>query len=64
MGGFRKNFFVLFETICGAGRAPSSLRGALATKQSSLPLRSFGLLRFARNDGGGTAAAVPPSNPD
>jgi hypothetical protein len=30
-----------------------SLRGAIATKQSTLSLRRDGLLRFARNDGGG-----------
>jgi hypothetical protein len=29
----------------------SSLRGALATKQSSFPHGKTGLLRFARNDG-------------
>src|SRR5450755_2511552 len=29
-----------------------SLRGAQATKQSTLRLRRHGLLRFARNDGG------------
>jgi hypothetical protein len=27
------------------------LRGALATKQSMLPMPLYGLLRFARNDG-------------
>jgi hypothetical protein len=32
---------------------PSSLRGALATKQSSFVPAAYGLLRFARNDGYG-----------
>jgi hypothetical protein len=35
-----------------AETSPPSLRGALATKQSSLPLRFSGLLRGARNDDG------------
>jgi hypothetical protein len=37
---------------------PSSLRGALATKQSSLVLLKSGLLRFARNDEGTGATAT------
>src|SRR5260364_95931 len=39
--------------------SPPSLRGAQATKQSRLPPpRQSGLLRFARNDGGGRGGTV------
>src|SRR5882724_3635698 len=38
----------------------SSLRGALATKQSTLTLPHYGLLRFARNDEEGAASASRP----
>ncbi|AHY49980.1 hypothetical protein BJS_02820 [Bradyrhizobium japonicum SEMIA 5079] len=39
-------------TIASASLSPSSLRGALATKQSRISLRKdSGLLRYARNDG-------------
>jgi hypothetical protein len=38
---------------CGDAGVCLSLRGAIATKQSTFSLRRDGLLRFARNDGGG-----------
>src|SRR5712671_2085513 len=45
-----KDVSAMSYSLFAIGMLSSSLRGALATKQSSLPA-SHGLLRFARNDG-------------
>lgn len=51
-------------TSLPATNAKRVRKGAEATKQSILPLRHDGLLRFARNDGESVSASPPPQSAD